>query len=115
MSLGNIKKKKRLLALLLCMTLAGVSFMTGCGSKADENGSIFFLVFCVFFYILGIEYFICLDLFYFYLKLIPKCSPKYQKKSTFLFSYLLRFLNKMHFTLFSNIYHNSIMNFDYYK
>lgn len=39
MSLGNIKKKKRLLALLLCMTLAGVSFMTGCGSKADENGS----------------------------------------------------------------------------
>ena len=39
MSLGNIKKKKRLLALLLCTTLAGASFMTGCGSKADENGS----------------------------------------------------------------------------
>ena len=39
MSLGNIKKKKRLLALLLCTILAGASFMTGCGSKADENGS----------------------------------------------------------------------------
>ena len=35
MSLGNIKKKKRLLALLLCTILAGA----GCGSKADENGS----------------------------------------------------------------------------
>lgn len=71
--------------------------------------------FCKFFYVFGIEYFICLDLFYFYPELIPKYSPKYPKKSTFLFSYLLRFLNKMHFTLFSNIYHNSIMNFDYYK
>ena len=39
MSFGNIKKKKRLLALLLCTILAGASFMTGCGSKADENGS----------------------------------------------------------------------------
>ena len=33
MSFGNIKKKKRLLALLLCTILAGASFMTGCGSK----------------------------------------------------------------------------------
>ena len=39
MSFGNIKKKKRLLVLLLCTILAGASFMTGCGSKADENGS----------------------------------------------------------------------------
>ena len=40
MILGN-RKKKKLLALLLCAALTGTSFVTGCGNgKADENAAV---------------------------------------------------------------------------